>query len=125
MARLGNLRPPSRWPRPDTPGSSFGWRRRSVVLATGADLANLHTLDQKLWVALACPVAGLEFDARTLALLDTDGDGRIRPPDVLAAIAWLEEVLLELGDLFKPADEVALASISAETEAGECRRRSA
>ena len=90
-----------------------------VVLATAADLANLHTLDQKLWVALACPVLGLEFDARTLALLDADGDGRIRPPDVLAAIAWLKEVLLDLGDVFKPADEIALTSISAETDAGK------
>ncbi len=89
-----------------------------VVLATAADLINLHALDQKLWVALACPVEGLEFDARTLALLDADADGRIRPPDVLAAIAWLKDVLVDLGDVFKPSDEVPLAAISEETEVG-------
>ena len=36
------------------------------------DLAHLDELDQKLWAALACPVKGLEFDERTLALIDTD-----------------------------------------------------
>ena len=90
-----------------------------VVLASAGDLENLHTLDQKLWVALACPVVGLEFDARTLALLDTDGDGRIRPPEVLGAIAWTRDVLRDLGELFDPSDEVPLASIDTKTGTGK------
>lgn len=49
-----------------------------VRLDTGADLLNLDQLDQKLWVALSCPVNGLEFDQRTLNLLDADKDGHIR-----------------------------------------------
>ena len=52
-----------------------------VKLETGADLANLDQLDQKLWVALACPTTGLEFDAKTLQLIDTDNDGRVRAGD--------------------------------------------
>jgi len=51
-----------------------------VRLDTGADLMALDELDQKLWVALACPTTGLEFDCSTLALIDTDKDGRIRTP---------------------------------------------
>ncbi|MFM2420538.1 MAG: hypothetical protein RL385_5261, partial [Pseudomonadota bacterium] len=47
-----------------------------VQLTRGADLAKLGELDQKLWVALACPVEGLEIDAHSLKLIDTDGDGR-------------------------------------------------
>jgi hypothetical protein len=90
-----------------------------VVLADAADLADLHTLDQKLWVALACPVAGVEIDARSLALLDTDADGRIRPKEILAAIAWLKDVLKDVGDLFEPSDEVPLDSISTATPAGK------
>jgi hypothetical protein len=90
-----------------------------VVLATGADIANLDQLDQKLWVALACPVVGTELDTRTLKLLDADGDGRIRPPDVLAAIKWLKEVLRDLGDLYKPSSEVPLASIADGTAVGK------
>jgi len=89
-----------------------------VALAGGADLANLHELDQKLWVALSCPIVGLEFDSRTLTMLDADGDGRIRPPDILAAITWLKDVLIDLGDLFEPSDEVPLDRISDDTESG-------
>jgi hypothetical protein len=64
-------------------------------------------------------VAGTEIDTRTLKLLDADGDGRIRPPEVLGAIKWLKDVLKDLGDLYKPADEVPLASISTETATGK------
>src|SRR3569623_3363541 len=56
-----------------------------VRLESGADLSALGALDQKLWTALACPTKGQEFDARTLALIDSDNDGRIRAPDIIAA----------------------------------------
>jgi hypothetical protein len=59
-----------------------------VRIDTAADLLNLKDLDQKLWVALSCPTTGIEFDARTLALLDSDNDGHIRAPELLAAIDW-------------------------------------
>lgn len=59
-----------------------------VRLDSGSDLVRLAELDQKLWVALSCPTAGLEFDARTLALIDTDGDGHVRAPELIAAIDW-------------------------------------
>lgn len=49
-----------------------------VQLDSGADLLALRTLNQKLWVALICPVRGIEFDERTLGLIDADGDGQIR-----------------------------------------------
>lgn len=66
-----------------------------VCLDTGADLVALATLDQKLWAALACPTRGVEFDARTLDLIDSDADGRIRAPELLAALDW---ALVRLGD---------------------------
>src|SRR5436190_22573846 len=64
-----------------------------VRLQSGADLAALDQLDQKLWVALAVPATGLEFDSRTLSLIDTDKDGRIRPPELIAAAKWVCEWL--------------------------------
>ena len=36
-----------------------------VRLDTAAELLAIDQLDQKLWVALSCPVKGIEFDART------------------------------------------------------------
>ena len=42
-----------------------------VSLTTTEDLLALDRLDQKLWVALSCPVKGLELDEKTLALIDS------------------------------------------------------
>src|SRR5512138_1257535 len=83
-----------------------------VRLETGADLAHLDELDQKLWVALACPTSGLEFDAKTLALIDTDRDGRIRPPELIAAMKWAGACLKNPDDLLKGAPDLALGAIN-------------
>jgi hypothetical protein len=56
---------------------------------SGADLRAIGELDLKIWVALSCPVKGLEFDERTLALLDQDADGRIRAPEIIEAAKWI------------------------------------
>ncbi|MBO4321347.1 MAG: hypothetical protein J5857_12840, partial [Treponema sp.] len=68
------------------------------------DVLNLDKLDQKLWVALACPVSGLEFSDETLQILDMDKDGRVRVPEILAATEYIKkyfkrpEVIMEEGD---------------------------
>ncbi|HVV48307.1 MAG TPA: hypothetical protein VHO06_01490, partial [Polyangia bacterium] len=82
-----------------------------VKLATGDDLANLGALDQKLWVALACPTTGLEIDARTLSLIDTDKDGRVRAPELIAAAAFACANLKNPDDLFKGAAVLPLDAI--------------
>lgn len=84
-----------------------------VRLDTAADLLALNQLDQKLWVALSCPVQGIEFDARTLALIDTDNDGHVRAPELLQAIAWADERLL---------DSAVLAQNLAGIPVGQIRR---
>ncbi len=88
-------------------------------IESGDDLKNLATLDPKLWVATACPAKGLEFDAHTLALLDSDNDGRIRVPEVLAATAFATRVLTNANDLTKGAASLPLSSINASTDEGK------
>ena len=90
-----------------------------VRLETAADVLHLDELDQKLWVALSCPTRGLEFDERTLALIDTEGDGRIGVPEVLAAVKWAAARLNDAGDLLKGADALPLAVINAATPEGK------
>ncbi|MGE5190690.1 MAG: hypothetical protein ACM3NF_11610 [Gemmatimonadota bacterium] len=87
-------------------------------LETGADLAALATLDQKLWVALSCPVDGVSFDRRTLALVDADGDGHIRAPEILAAVRWAAAVLTDPDFLVGRLDRVPLSAIRGDTEEG-------
>ena len=83
-----------------------------VKLESGADLLALDQLDQKLWVALACPTTGLEFDSKTLALIDTDKDGRIRAPELIAAVKWAGDCLKNPHDLMKSSPELPLTAIS-------------
>jgi len=90
-----------------------------VNLRNGADLAHLDQLDQKLWVALACPTRGLEFDSKTLDLIDTDKDGRIRVPEIIAAAKWAVSLLKNPDDLFKGNPALSLAAINDATPEGK------
>jgi hypothetical protein len=121
------LAPPSRGAPeaapPRAPPHRFEFHRAGgldqVALRTGADLIALEQLDPKLWVALSCPTRGLELDARTLQLLDVDGDGRVRVPEVLGAIRFCAARLKDVGALLSGADELALASIREDTPEGK------
>lgn len=89
-----------------------------VRLDRGEDIVRLDELDQKLWVALSCPVKGLEFDERTLALLDLDDDGRVRAPEIIAAVRWVDACLKSPEGLVKGVDGLPLAEIDATTPEG-------
>ena len=90
-------------------------RLAQVKIENGDDLANLAKLDRKLWTALAAPITGLRFDTRALQLMDTDGDGRVRLPEVLAALDFLKSKGVDFNDLFKDnaADRAALDKVTA------------
>ena len=109
---------------PSPPTSSHRWRFfraggfDQVKLETGADLMNLEHLDQTLWVALACPIAGLEFDPKTAALIDSDRDGRIRAPELIAAIKWAGARLKDPDLLIKGGDCIPLTAIAEGTPEG-------
>ena len=90
-----------------------------VKLETGADLLALDELDLKLWVALACPTSGLEFDKATLALIDTDKDGRIRAPELIAAVKWAGSLLKNPDDLLKSSTSLPLSAINDATPEGK------
>ena len=90
-----------------------------VRLETGADLMALDQLDQKLWVALACPTRGIEFGTRTLDLIDTDQDGRIRAPDIIVATQWAGNCLKNPDDLLTSSPSLPLSAINDATPEGK------
>ncbi len=90
-----------------------------VQLDSGADLLALKDLDQKLWAALSCPTRGIEFDTRTLDLIDSDADTRVRANEVLVAIAWAGKLLKDADLLVKGSDCLALADIDDSSEEGQ------
>ncbi len=90
-----------------------------VQIDTGEDLLCLKDLNQKLWVALSCPTRGIEFDTRTLDLIDTDADGRVRASEVLAAIAWAGALLKYADLLIEGTDQLILTDIDDSKEEGK------
>ena len=91
--------------------STIGGVKR-VNLENGNDLRALPLLDQKLWTALSCPVEGLEIDANTLQLIDADGDGQIRVPEILQAVNWLLDLIKDPNELFQQKEALSLNSIT-------------
>lgn len=88
-------------------------------LLRGADVAHLAELDRKHWLMLSCAVTAMGPEGEPVArVLDTDADGRVRVPEVLAAVEWLRPRLSSFDRLFEPADGLALTDIAADTEAG-------
>src|SRR5258705_9504094 len=88
-------------------------------LDTGADLVALENLDQKLWVSLSCPVKGLEFDEKTLALIDSDKDGRVKVNEVIHAVKWAIGLLKNPDSLVKESETLPLGAINDSTPAGK------
>src|SRR5689334_2550109 len=83
-----------------------------VLFEKGSDFGALDELDQKLWVALSSPAKGLEFDTKTLELIDTDKDGRIRATEIIAAAQWAVTHLKNPDELLNPAASLPLSSIN-------------
>lgn len=86
-----------------------------VKIGSGEDIAHLGELDEKMWTVLSCPTDGLEMDKRTLALIDSDHDGKIRVAEVVASAKWLCSVvkdkdLILRGDTSLPLDQIDISS---------------
>lgn len=89
-----------------------------VMIRNGQDIAHLPDLDQKLWVILSCPTHGVMFHQRTLDLIDTDRDGRIRCPELLAAVEWAVANLKNPDDLMHGTSTLPLAAIDDASPTG-------
>ena len=61
--------------------------------------------DLKQWYAIACPTTGVRFDLRTLELMDADHDGRVRSPEVKAALEYLKGKGVSMDELCHPSEE--------------------
>ncbi len=111
--------------------SEFPWRFfvaggvNQVRLETADELRNLGSLDQKLWVALSCPVRGHDMDERTMVLIDEDKDGRVRAPEVLNAVAFVCKALKDPALIFSPGEALPLAAIREDTAEGKAALASA
>lgn len=96
-----------------------------VTLQTSEELLHLDQLDPKLWVALSCPADSLQFDSRTLQLIDADKDGRVRVMEVVNAVQWTAERLKDITVLVQRRQDLPLARVREDTEEGRLIRAAA
>ena len=104
--------------------TSYPWTFTSVggtvrvKITSGADIAHLGELDRKLWTVLSCPTRNLEFDQKTLDLLDTDHDGNIRVDEVIANAQWLTGILKDPDTLLAGGTEIPFSAFNEENPDG-------
>ena len=104
--------------------NGYDWTFRSigssvrVDIRSGEDIRHLGELDRKLWTVLSCPVTGLEFDEKTLALMDGNGDGKLRVDEVIATAEWLCRVLRDPELLISGGDTLAFSDFNTDDEEG-------
>jgi len=89
-----------------------------VKIESGEDIAHLGELDKKLWTVLSCPVKGLEFDARTLAIIDSDSDGKVRIPEIVAKAQWLTSVLKDKDSILSGDSSIDIQGFNKENTDG-------
>lgn len=90
-----------------------------VCLESGADLMAIESLDLKLWAALSCPTRGLDFDETTMDLIDSDGDGRVRAPELISATKWITSLIKNPDTLLLGSDSLPLDQINTQLKEGE------
>ncbi len=90
-----------------------------VRLRTTEDLRALRGLDPTLWAAIGCPVSGHAMDERTMALVDTDHDGRVRVPEILGAVDFLLGALRNAGEILEDPKSLPLAAMRDDTPAAK------
>ena len=104
--------------------TSYPWTFTSVggtvrvKVTSGADIAHLGELDRKMWTVLSCPTRNLEFDQKTLDLLDTDHDGNIRVDEVIANAQWLTGILKDPDMLLTHGTEIPFSAFNEENPDG-------
>ena len=89
-----------------------------VKITSGADIAHLGELDRKLWTVLSCPAKNLEFDQKTLELIDADHDGNIRVDEVIATAQWLTGILKDSDLLLTRGTEIPFSAFNEENPEG-------
>ena len=89
-----------------------------VIIESQDDMKFLSTLSRKLWATLSCPIDGVHFDKRTLALIDEDNDGKIRISEVLSCVKYLENRLTSLEPIIPQLKILKLSLINTDTEEG-------
>ena len=90
-----------------------------VSIETGEDIRHLPELDTKMWTVLSCPAENLEFDKKTLEVIDVNKDGKIRVDEVIKTSKWLCNSIKNPELLVNGSSVLKLSDINDNTEEGQ------
>ena len=105
--------------------SNYSWKFSKIggvtriSIESGEDIKHLGELDTKMWTVLSCPASGLEFDKKTLEVLDQNSDGKIRVDEVVKTANWLCNIVKNPELLTSEASSIKLSDINQESEEGK------
>ena len=88
------------------------------IILAGYEISIIQTT-RLLIAALSCPLKDLEFDLKTLELVDSDQDGHIRAPEIIEAVTWAASVLKDPEFLIKGSQGIPISSINDGTDEGK------
>jgi len=86
-----------------------GWH---AIIEGAQDLRAVLLLEDAHWVATAATIDTLRADPVLLALIDADGDGRIRSDELRAAITWLFASLRGTGGIDSRSEVLDLSTVN-------------
>ena len=89
------------------------------------DLYQVLTLNEAHWVATSAPVVTINADRQFLALLDDDGDGRIRVEEVRRAVSWVCAHLTDPNVIRSGNTELRLEQIQQQAPDGKLIKQAA
>lgn len=94
-------------------------RTTQAALTCGADIEHLADLDRTYWAILSRPEFIYGRNEPLTGYLDTNEDGRIRMPEVLAAIEWLKPRIASFDRLFLPYEGLVKEDFRDDTPEGK------
>ena len=96
----------------------FG-RTYHLRINSAESLYRVPELDEAHWMATSAPTSTLGCDPVFLDLVDTDHNGRIRVGEMIAAIQWLNDLLLDSSGVAQRGDILRLDEINLDCPEGK------
>ena len=87
---------------------------RQPSIKNSNDMKKILELDNALWAVTSIPCDAVVTDAEFLKCLDSDGNGRIRPDELRAALNWLLGVLKDYSGIDSGSDVLKLEAFNEE-----------
>ena len=99
--------------------------RYQPILFSPNDMFSILDVNPQHWSANCAPIQGLACDDAFLSCLDSDGNGKILPHEILDSIRWIQEALRDYSGFWEEKDCIPLSIFRTDTDLGVALKESA